>query len=277
MIESIFDRFVGSNNFIFDVIETWPVKFIEIINENEQDLREYLKFEYKIDRLAQEDVQLRINRPLNKHSILWENINSLLKAIIDEYNIVSFHCSRLTCFEKEQILKNGLQPLNKVLLEDRIKRLYSDNKLSDRTYKKLISENVSDEYNRKGKIFFFHCLKTLQDEGGLRRLFRHWGGESLYYYHENDFYISKELRNIGQPSIIISSISFKEIDRYGDLVQRMIHLLLKDDSYFCEFFDVDSNIDHIIQPDLIIDYFDQDFNRFTNYNSWNLQYKCIET
>jgi hypothetical protein len=132
-----------------------------------------------------------------------------------------------------------LKPLDRDFAKQRVEKAFTEGFLSRELRDELIDKKELNANNRKGYIFVFHCLETLKFEGGLNRLFGLWGGESLYAYVKDN----QELKNIGTPCIIFTSIKINELDIYPELSKRMTAFYFND-NYFPH------DTDSIIKKDL---------------------------
>ncbi|MBE7646139.1 hypothetical protein [Tenacibaculum finnmarkense] len=250
------------NHIIFDNIESWPSEIIDIIKNNENLLKEFLKKESHIDKLAIEDVMLRYNRPENIYRKQWDIIINEIDNMLEQYSIVGIHCTKLLDWEIEDIKQNGLKPLSKTCIKNKIEKAFKQNFLSIRLKDKLINKKEVNEDNRKGNIYVFHCLENLRDERGLNRLFGLWGGESLYSYIKDN----QELKNIGTPCIAFTSIKINEINFNPELSKRIIAIYFND-NYF------DHDTDSVIKTDLkvlrIVKRNEKLFQDLTGIENWD--------
>lgn len=124
-------------------------------------------------------------------------LHAELKTILEPFHLIGYHCTRLTGEEITDIRSHGLLPLSPDLIERRIRRLAIPESIRTR----LSVENQAAEPNRRGMIWF--CLfPPVQDACGVERLFRSWGGESLYNSHEGDPETGPILQGIGIPCVV---------------------------------------------------------------------------
>ena len=77
-----------------------------------------------------------------------------------------------------------MQPPNRQILAERIRRAQADGLVTAEIADRLIAENEADHKFRKGLIWFCFYEPRMKDEGAIARFFRHWGGEALYNSHE---------------------------------------------------------------------------------------------
>jgi len=247
---------------ILDKINSWPDEVLEQIKNNESSLKGFFIEEHRIDKLAREDTSVRYNRPQNIHQEKWMSTIDKIEEILKNYSIVGIHCTKLLEPEINEIQQNGLKPLSKEFANQRVEKIYKEGLISKELRNKLINKEELVADNRKGKIFVFHCLSTLRDEWGLNRLFGFWGGEALYAYLKN----SKELRKIGIPCIVFTSIRINELDIYPELSKRMLAVYFDDNLYP---HDTDSIIEKELRVLRIIKRNEQIFEDLTHIQDWD--------
>jgi len=251
-----------NNHIIFDNIDTWPTDVIELLRNNENSITGFFEEEHRIDKLAVEDVSLRWNRPYNIHKEKWDIVIQKIEAVLKNHSIVGIHCTKLLDYEIKDIEKNGLKPLNKKFANQRIEKAFNKGLISLELRDKIINKKEFDAENRKGKIFVFHCLSTLKDELGLNRLFGYWGGESLYAFIENP----QELKQLGIPCIVFTSIKISKFDIYPELSKRLTAFYF-DDNFFP--YDTDSIIKSNLNVLRIIKKDEKIFKDLTEIQNWD--------
>jgi len=202
-----------------------------LLTSEENGVRLYLQEEQRLDYLAQSDVSLRVHRPVNPHDLVWGRTVERVRHLVCTRGVVSFHCTRLTQTEMDDVRANGLRPLSPSFTRRRIERLAQQNLISPRAAQALKKHNEASASNREEKIWFFHCLSTLRDESGLYRLFRSWGGEALYHHHEKDSPAGDDLRRSGTPCIALAALRPSDICPFASFEEQMIWVWLdRDDS-----------------------------------------------
>jgi len=250
------------NHIILDKFDSWPKDVLELVKTNESSLKGFFEEEHRIDRLARKDISIRYNRPQNIHHEKWDDTINRIEEILKNYSIVGIHSTKLLDTEIKDIQQNGLRPLSKEFANQRVEFVYRKGLISEELREELINKEELVADNRKGKIFVFHCLSTLKDEWGLNKLFGYWGGEALYAYAKN----SKELRKIGIPCIVFTSIKIKEFDIYPELSKRMLASYF-DDNYYPH--DTDSVIEYKLSVLRIIKRDEKLFEDLTNIKDWD--------
>ncbi len=263
------------SNIIFDEFDTWPLVVLNKIKEHEKTLLSYYQEFKRIDKLAENNVQFRISRPHNIYEESWKSIIKEINQNLKDFRLIGFHCTRLVDEEIEDIKQNGLRPLDEEFTATRILRLTLKKQLSKKTSEKLLKNNISNDKGRNGNFCFFHCLSTFQDEWGLYRLFRSWGGEGIFIGHEieSDFETGTELSNIGTPCIVISSLDLDDVGVYPSLGEKMVETWIKkttldSEEYCTEFDSIIKNGGAVLK---IIKFEDSLFEELTHYNQWRFK------
>jgi hypothetical protein len=122
-----------------------------------------------------------------------------LDALLRPHTLHGYHCTRLTEAEIADIRAHGMQPPNLEQLQARINAVHAAGLIDAATAERLKAENGAAETYRAGMIWFCFYPPRNVDQGASERLFRNWGGEALYAYHETDPITGLGLRSIGTP------------------------------------------------------------------------------
>ena len=208
-------NFYYPDHLVLDDIHTWPKKVRRLLTRLEPKLHEYRDLESKIDTAEQLNSSLRVCRRWNEHERYWSSTKYKIHEYLNSKMIIGFHCTRLTEIEIKDIKKNGLKPLSVEHTISRINKTIDDGLIA----KQLIQNNEVNDINRKGRVCFFHSPSNLNDEVGLCRLFRAWGGEAIYVNHEKNKSLFSKLTSIGKPCIVVASIFPNEVN---DIEKRII-------------------------------------------------------
>ncbi len=152
--------------------------------------------------------------------------------------------------------------MDKVFANKRISKAFKAGLISEELRNELTDKEELSEDNRKGYIRNFHCLDTLTDESGLNKLLGLWGGESLYAYIKDN----QELKSIGTPCIVFTSIEINGFDIYPELSKRMTSFYFKD-NYFPH--DTDSIIKTNLKVLRIVRRNEEIFNKLTGIDHWD--------
>ena len=129
-----------------------------------------------------------------------------LQEILRGYEIVGWHCTRITDTEAENILRGGMELPNAEMLTSRIDALAKAELITPEVARRLKSENRADEKYRAGRVWFCFFPPRRVDEYGIGRFFQHWGGEALYVCHEPDLTTSPVLKRIGTPRLVEAEV-----------------------------------------------------------------------
>jgi len=249
------------DHIIFDQIDSWPQPIIKIIMESENSLKEFLNEEKK--RILEPNFLVRFKFPPNPNEKIWNSVANKIESVLCGKKLAGIHCTKLMDYEIEEITKNGLIPLDKSYAIDRVNKLYENGLISEKLKKEILNKSELEEDERVGKVFTFYNISTLQFEGGLRKIFTYWGGESIYQYLEDP----SELRKIGIPCIIFISMDIENIPKNIKLGERFLCIFFND--YYCSSgmeFSYRGKLDvvKVIQRDNKL------FNDLTNIESWDL-------
>lgn len=202
--------------------DTWPDELRRLLDDNLELLRVYESDRTRIDRLSREDIFVRINRPPNPHAAARDELVERANALLNDKVLLGFHCNRLAEDEAAAIRADGLEPLTPALLERRICWRVEAGELTPELAEVLLADHQAAQQNRQGMIWFVHSRSILQDEGGLYRLFRSWGGEALYWAHESHPEIGAALRAIGRPCIVVAAMPIANIQSFLSMGETFI-------------------------------------------------------
>ena len=125
-----------------------------------------------------------------------------LEAMLRQYALVGWHCTRLTEDEIASIWSDGMHPPDAAMLHRRIDAVVAAGLLQRNHAIRLKAEHQADDPWRAGRVWFCFYPPFRAGEFGIERFFRHWGGEALYNSHEDDVETGGALAAIGRPCII---------------------------------------------------------------------------
>ena len=98
-----------------------PQRALHLISKMEKNLIKFINEAKRIDRLLEENWQLRLQPPSNGYEMDWQScINEIGPLLVTQ--LIGFHCTRLAPFEIEDIHQNGLVPLSSELIQRKLKR-----------------------------------------------------------------------------------------------------------------------------------------------------------
>lgn len=246
-----------NNHIIIDQFSTWPEVIYNLIDTSKKELINYISEKKRI-----ENIRNRASRPRNEYEDKWISVVDSINSYLDKSKIVGFHCSRLMNDEIEEVLTNGLTPLNCDFANMRIKKVYEKGLIPIDLMNSLLNKEELSEENRTGSIHFIHNTMTLRNEMCLNLLFKLWGGEAIY----SGFEENKYLQGIGIPCIIVASIEYHDLIDFN-LIERMLSIYLGDSYYYSHEFD--SWINKKVNVLSIITRNNKLFNSLTNIDDWD--------
>lgn len=244
---------------ILDKPETWPTAFNQIMELNSGLIKNYLREEEKIKELY---LSARFSRiELNPYKLKFQELIFEMEQILVNHKIMGLHCTRLLDDEIGNLKKEGLKPLSKELAISKINLAFSKGLISTDLKLELLNKEEYQLECRTAMVYFFHCISTLKNEHGLKKLFGYWGGEAIYMYNKD----STALKKIGVPCIVLLSVNIVELNSLYPLSERMIKGYFKNDF---ESQDSDSKMDKPVPVLEVIEYSDTKFEELTNYSNW---------
>ncbi|SEP47298.1 hypothetical protein SAMN04490178_1441 [Propionispora vibrioides] len=265
-------------------IDTWPTDFLEVATQNKKLILFYHQESKRIDYLCREDVVLRTRPPVNKYKNGYDTLVQSLNEVLNKYNIIGYHCTRLTPTEISAIYREGMKVLSPDLIRSRLNSAREHGHLSQTEFEYLanspkIKANLHNLHGtRTGNLWFCPNRSTLKECSAVYRLFRSWGGEAMYCGHENDGHILGTLRTIGVPCIVKCSIPISDADQYPpNYVERFLSYFISKD---IEYPEPSAGFDMYIKRDLkvsevlkVIDLFNPTFEALTDCKAWHEQCK----
>ena len=155
-----------------------------------------------------------------------------LRVALQPYAIPGWHCSRLTEAEVYGIRSKGMKPPNAEMLARRIDALMEAGEITPEMGRRLKLENQAGDKNRAGRTWFCFFPPSNAGEDGIARFFRHWGGEALYFCHENDPVLSSAISCIGTPCLVEADVPIASLRMHGALEQAIYrrYLVSQDNS-----------------------------------------------
>ncbi|MCZ6859214.1 MAG: hypothetical protein O7I42_02860 [Alphaproteobacteria bacterium] len=205
-----------------DVIEielpnTWPNELRRLLEDNLDLLSMYESERVRIDRFYKESDLARVTPQHNPHEAERDELIERADAMLVDKDILGFHCTRLAEDEATAIRAEGLEPLTPDLLERRIRWRAEAGELTSEQAEALIAEHQGAQEGRLDTTWFIHSRSILRVEGAVYRLFRSWGGEAMYWGHENHSGIGPALRAIGQPCIVVAAVPVANIQSFNSM------------------------------------------------------------
>jgi hypothetical protein len=103
------------------------------------------------------------------------------------------------------------------MLHRRVDAVVAAGLLSRKLADRLKAEHQADHPSRAGRVWFCFFLPRLGGEWGIERFFRHWGGEALYIFHEDDPETGAAIATIGLPCVIEAVVPIASLGHQGFL------------------------------------------------------------
>lgn len=203
---------------------TWPAPLRDILARHENSIRSYQKERAAIDRAAEDDVMLRIHRPVNPYSPSWHHALEVANDAVRGHFLRGYHATRLTDTEVTSIQSSGLEVLSVDLLNRRLGVLRESGHIEADIFKSLSARHQAGDDNRANKLWFVFCQRTLQDEGGVERFFRSWGGEALYNSHETNRRTGPALRSPGTPAVVQARVPCDDLECFMEVGTRLVNI-----------------------------------------------------
>ncbi len=271
-------------NVEIEAAETWPPGFLATMVQNRDLILSYQRERQRIDQLCQDDIFIRVDPPENKYKHEYEKLLERLDKTLTQHRIVGYHCTRLTPGEIAGVKSNGLRLLSAELVRQRLDQCVADGHLAPahRTYlngSQIMHQSLCNRHgNRTGMIWFCPNRSTLRDASGVYRLFRSWGGEAVYFGHEEDGDVAAVLARIGTPCIVKCAIPFPcDAPYYPKFAARFLSQFIANDIEYPEptaDFDLSTKKDVRASEVLeIIEFSDPQFERMTGCSNWPPHYR----
>jgi hypothetical protein len=126
------------------------------------------------------------------------------RALVGD-RLLAFHCTRLLDHELDAVRREGVRPLTRELVDERINAAHARGYLSDVDRARLRQRNVfalGAAQHREKRV----CLvlgRAGLDDSGVHPLMSRWGGEAIYMADPD----STELAAfIGRPAVVVAAI-----------------------------------------------------------------------
>jgi hypothetical protein len=214
---------------ILSQVETWPKVLLDYLASKSQMLLDHEVYERESSdayMTEKERTGLLPWRHPSQYSQDRETVLGEVLGLLQSTTLHGWHCTRLTDYEAEHIKAHGMQPPNRHILTERIRRVQADGMLEDHVAKRLIEENQGDQKGREGMIWFCFYEPRIAGQREIERFFRRWGGEALYNSHERDPITGEALRKIGRPCLIEADVPISLFGRITYLGEKVIRRYL---------------------------------------------------
>jgi hypothetical protein len=251
---------------------TWPAELRRALDGALPELRRYEAVREEFDARAEQDIVFRLRRPSNPHAA------AKLRAVEDGNramagrDIIGFHCSRLHDNDVADLRASGFRPLAAAHLHQRIEQRLSAGDIPPAVALSLRASPGADNADRARRTWFVFTRALLQDESGIWRLLRSWGGEALYSSHEYDQAIAPLLRSIGVPSIVKTRVPADDVEHCSEIGERLRRgFLLRRDIRADNDGKMEGYVRTAIGAERIMDIYrfgQPAFERLTQYKTW---------
>jgi hypothetical protein len=223
--------------------ETWLQPLKDFLDANKVNLTKY--FNARQNEISANMDGWYVADPYNlenneKYKILYIHYKELEKTIytpiknefvkiINDNNIkiICFHATRLTHDEIIRIKHDGLQPLSKKLIINKLDILKNNKIINLEEYKQLL-KHATDPYQltmRSNQVWFLNTISEISNSG-CYELFGLWGGEIFYRGGSLSYDLRAKISQIGEPCLIITPLDASQIQHFDDgnesLVFKMI-------------------------------------------------------
>ena len=265
-------------------IESWPPEFRKLTIQSRTLVISHHEERLRIERFYEGDDYLRKKPPKNRYKQACRALVDQLEALLVPQRIIAYHCSRLTKEEIVNIKQEGLHILTADLVNKKLDGCLSHGYLKQAEYEHIrnsphLFESLHNQLDsRTGMIHFCASRTTLMNSHAVYRFFRSWGGEALYWGHEQDSGLGHVISQMGVPCIVVSAIPFMRINQgYRQLSEHFIRYLFSEELGFTELsLAVDIRTEENLGPSEILDiieFTDPGFEELTSKSSWSSRYQ----
>jgi hypothetical protein len=194
-----------------DIPETWPAALRSAYDEVRLDLQAWKARERDIDELCQRDLTARFNPPKNKHQAVADQFAAEVDRILSSERLVCRHCTRLHRTDVERIRSEGMIPLTVGLTRTRLAELHAAGEIDEAELEVLHAKSQAGKSNRRDRTFWILGREPLRDFADVHRLLRSWGGEAMYWAHEDEP-LGRKLETLGVAAIVEAAIPYGMLD-----------------------------------------------------------------
>lgn len=267
-----------SSDLELEDVASWPEQLRDFVEARRGQLVAYQRERQRIDRLGWTDVRVRLDPPPNEHRPAYEEAVAHVEALLRGHRLVGYHCTRLTPDEMARIRTGGLRALSPNLIQQRLKSRVAVGELTRAEcdfflHSDMLKAHLANRHgHRTGMVWLCPNLSTLRDSSGVYRLFRSWGGETLYAGFERDEHAADVLSRLGVPAIIKCAVTLPTDALHGC---RAANLLSNAVRHEIEHPEPSPTFDWCVRRDLeptevvdIITFDDPRFEELTGYAQW---------
>jgi hypothetical protein len=199
-----------------DDLSSWPPEIIRFLQQHHDMFLRWHERRYADKPVA----------PVRPEELDWAIY--ALDDLLRPYPLHGYHCTRLSEAEIAHILAEGMQPPNSTRLCARIDGLLAAGLIDPAIADKLRAEHGADEPSRTGMIWFCFYPPRFAGQSAAERLFRNWGGEALYAYHEREPVTGPALRSVGTPCLVEADVPIATFGSHAGLSFKVVRRFLID-------------------------------------------------
>jgi hypothetical protein len=193
-----------------NVIDVWDCATFdaELVDQLESEAERMLRYFETDQRIFLEHDLGRgagrsILRPENPHAERFSRITEAVAETMDERTIRAWHYTRLTDAEVEVLRREGVHLSTPSSLRRRLDTVVTAGALSPEAANELYARSPfhSDQYETRVNRFWMTSHPTDVEDGGVKPLMKHWGGEVASMWARNET-LTAPLARLGRPRII---------------------------------------------------------------------------
>jgi hypothetical protein len=218
---------MSSNSRVVDLdrMATWP-----------QDIRSHITphiAEIAVERTAQNDFDMSGDRWFKPSPPTPRTDDALriINASMSDHQLRVFHATRL--LSADAVIVEGLRPLDLKSQIARVRTELARRELHDEVAELDAAVSAADLSSqsyacREQQVWFTPLRRSLHD-GGCDIFFEHWGGEAIQRLTQSKATLTKTIRTLGSPAVIVGNIpAFGACERSAlRLAPAMLSLLLE--------------------------------------------------
>lgn len=132
------------------------------------------------------------------------------RRLLNGHRLIAYHCTRLLDHEVEAIRQEGLRPLTRELIADRVAAAHDHAVIPTELRDELVDAHVFADRDRGHGRADQVCLIVSRrvfdrDVHAVRPLLRTWGGEGIYMSGRG-YRLRPMLEALGQPAIVVALV-----------------------------------------------------------------------
>ena len=217
-------KYILGDYIILNNIDTWPISARRYLDEKKEIIHNYFNEDNRIELIKIQKVEGYENSyfETNVFEKDFENIKKFFLKLffVNDRKFIVFHATRLTNYELENIINNGLCISSVNFINNKIKQLRYENIITLNEEKDIImshSLNFGSKTRnaRINKLYFnigdldisFIDGDRMHDSSGLYDYFSLYGGEIIGDVIKKHETLNQKLKKVTKPYIIVCSVS----------------------------------------------------------------------